>query len=125
METSFNSEDQFVGQVTADVSSVPLGSEFTLIVQATYWNAFSGVDGDDFSTYTHDQTDQPEAISMVVIFPSGKPFRSMTTLEQSPGQSDLHAFQSQGLSGPGNLSYYWSTTNKNPGRWFYKFQWTW
>jgi hypothetical protein len=127
VETAVDKEDQFVGDIIADVSSIQTGTEFTLITQVTYWNAFSGADGDDFSTYTHNQRGEPESISTVLVFPDAKPFKSVTRLEKAPTEEEFHRFQGlgQSIEGPNNHSYYWSTTNNNPGRWFYTFRWTW
>lgn len=127
VQTAVDKDNQFVGEIIADVSSIPPNADFTLITQVTYWNAFSGADGDDFSTYTHNQQGQPESISMVLVFPDAKPFKSMTPLEKAPTEKELHGFQGleQSINGPDNHSYYWSTTNNNPGRWFYTFSWTW
>jgi hypothetical protein len=53
-------------EIIADVSTIPIGQEFEIVVEATYWNAFSGKDGDDYTTYGHDQT-EPENISIIAF----------------------------------------------------------
>jgi hypothetical protein len=121
------SEDkQNVGQIIADVRSVPLNTEFTLITQVTYWNSFSGAGSEDFTTYTHKQAGQSEEISTVIVFPDSKPFKSIDTYQKAPDSNEVHPFQgtSQQVKGPQNLAYYWSTT-QNSGQWFYTFRWTW
>jgi hypothetical protein len=125
LQTSFE-EDQNVGEIIADVRSVPVNTEFTLITQVTYWNSFSGSAGEDFTTYTHKQSGQTEDISSVIVFPDSRPFKTVDTYQKAPDSDALHPFQgsSQQVRGPQNLAYYWATTG-NSGQWFYTLRWTW
>lgn len=111
--------------VIVDVSSIPVGETFELLVEATYWDAFSGIAGDDYTTYAHNQTD-PEQISVALIFPDDKPFTGMTVSELDPNSGKESALQaaSRDLAGPENRTFFWETTNTRPS-WYYKVAWKW
>jgi hypothetical protein len=122
------SEDKAVGEtweVIADVSAVPVGQEFEIAVEATFWNGFSGEQGDDYTTYGHKQT-EPEDISVMLLFTDGKPFKNVGVTEYGPDSTEGTPFQGQQRAWPGpeNQTYYWSTTSQRP-EWYYKLSWTW
>ena len=106
--------------------NIPRGAEFTLIVEATYWNAFRGASGDDFTTYSHDQR-APEEISIVAVFPEAKPFGDMTLLAKRGSEKEMSDLTGAGnaVADPLRRSYFWSTTNNTPGQWFYTLKWSW
>jgi hypothetical protein len=112
-------------KVIADVSSIPIGTEFQVIVEATYWNAFSGEAGDDYTTYAHNQSD-PEEISAVLLFPADKAMQDISVIEYPPESETGSPLQTsfQEWRGPQGHSYFWTTTNVRPG-YFYKFAWKW
>lgn len=119
--------DHEVGEITADVRDVQVNEEFTLITEVTYWNAFSGTEGDDYSTYTHNQTLQPEEISVIITFPELQRFRAVDVLETPPGAEQPRPVQGPARSIPANDggTYYWSTSRPGPGRWYFTLKWTW
>ena len=57
-EKTVNDRTTETWEVIADVSSVPVGQDFEIAVEATYWNAFRGESGDDYTTYAHEQTER-------------------------------------------------------------------
>lgn len=111
--------------VIADVSTVPVGSEFEIAVDATYWNAFNGEAGEDFSTHARQQQD-PEEVSMFLLFPKDKPMKDIFVTEYPPDGGAGSRFQgaSREWRGAQGESYYWTTTNQRPG-YYFKFTWTW
>ncbi|MGB0065696.1 MAG: hypothetical protein WBP85_14735 [Terracidiphilus sp.] len=111
--------------VIADVSTVPVGTEFEIAVEATYWNAFNGDGGDDFTTHARKQ-DAPEDISIFLLFPQDKPMKNIAVTEYSPDGGTESPFQGsmREWRGPAGQSYYWTTTNLRPG-YYYKFTWKW
>jgi len=112
-------------QVIADVRSVKIGEVFTIATEVTYWNAFRGSDGDDFTTYTHNQTDVSEAISLAIIFPDERHFNAVRMLEQPPGSSaERTATIGTSWPSPGNQTYYWAGTTAG-GEWYFTAKWTW
>ncbi len=124
-EISDTSKPVDVWEVIADVSAVPVGEEFELTVEATYWNGFSGKDGDDYTTYGHAQT-EAEQISIIAFFPEDKPFKNIGVTEIPPDGSTGGGVQGQGRTwaGASNQTYYWTVVSTRP-RWFYKLAWTW
>ena len=126
VQTSFE-DDQNVGEITANVSSVKVGDTFPLVTEVTYWNAFSGVAGDDFTVSTHEGQSKSEDLSVVVMFPDKKPFRTMDLQARLREAEKMGPVQgmSESWPGGGNKSYYWSHTNTATGKWFYELKWTW
>jgi uncharacterized protein (DUF2249 family) len=112
-------------EVIADVSTVPVGQEFEITVEATFWNGFRGEQGDDYTTYGHKQT-EPEEISVMLLFPDGKPFKNIAVTEYGPESTTGNPFQGQARywPGPQNQTYYWSTMSQRP-EWYYKLSWAW
>jgi hypothetical protein len=113
------------GQIIADVRSVDIGAEFAIVTEVTYWNAFRGSRGDDFTTYTHNQQNIPEGIALAIIFPDDKPFKSLQVLEQPPNASTMRlASSGTAWPSPENRTYYWATRSAG-GEWFFTAKWTW
>jgi len=111
--------------VIADVSTVPVGSEFEIAVEATFWNAFNGEQGDDFTTHARKQ-DAPEDISTFLLFPQDRPMKDISVTEYPPDGGEGGRFQGsmREWRGAAGLSYYWTTTNLRPG-YYYKYSWKW
>ena len=131
-KASFRRSDRINGakeietwEVTADVSAFPVGQEFEIMVEATYWNAFAGSDGDDYTTYGHDQHDE-ENISVIILFPEEKPFKTVTMTDYASEASNGTQVTGSTLNwwGPGNQTFYWSTVARQPDH-FYKAAWSW
>jgi hypothetical protein len=64
-----------------DISNEPVGQEFLVINEMTYWNAFTGEDADWAAMHRV----QNEEIAMVVLFPEGKPVQSYEFLHYKQG----------------------------------------
>jgi hypothetical protein len=113
------------GQIIADVRSLAVGEETTIINEITYWNAFRGEDGEDFTTYTHNQKNIPEQIALAIIFPEDHPFSSIQMFEQPPGAKQMRLVTSGSPSpSPGNKTFYWATTTFE-GEWYFTAKWRW
>ena len=71
------------------------------------------------------QTD-PEQLSVLIMFPTEKPFHAVTVTEFAPGAKRGTPVQTASVNVPGaeNRTYYWSTVNTRPD-WYYKVAWTW
>jgi hypothetical protein len=124
---TYYTDDQYVGEIVVDLGSVPKGSDFVLITEVTYWNAFSVNNEEDFTTYTHDQADQAEEMSVALIFPDAKPFKEISAEETPPAASEARQIQGPYASVDGlqNKTYYWSFTKAAAGKWFYTIKWKW
>jgi hypothetical protein len=112
-------------EVIADVSTIPIGQEFELLVEATYWNGFRGENDEDYATYAHGQSD-PEELSVIIMFPEDKPFKNINVTEYPPDSKNGAPVQGQVRSMPGsqNETFYWTTVSQRPN-WFYKVSWQW
>ncbi len=120
--------------VIADVSNIPVGTEFEIAVEATMWNGFSGAQGDDFATSANDQTTGAEEVSTILVFPEGRPFKGAMDVEECvPAERDTDDEKcspfrgvSRQTAGNGNGTFYWSTTAPGAGRGsYYHFVWKW
>lgn len=112
--------------VSIDVSAMPIYSNFEVIIEATYYNAFSDAHGSYYSTYANKQTES-EDLSVALIFPDDKRMKSLTVMEYPPNGGPGASFSGIGRGFPpenkGN-SYYWTTKNTRPD-YYYKLAWTW
>ena len=64
-----------------DISNEPIGQEFLVINEMTYWNAFTGDDADWAAMHRV----QNEEVAMVVLFPEEKPVKSYEFLQYEKG----------------------------------------
>ena len=55
-----------------DIWNEPVGQEFLIVNEMTYWNAFTGEETDWAAMHQA----QGEEVAMVVLFPKEKPVRS-------------------------------------------------
>jgi hypothetical protein len=112
-------------EVIANVSTIAVGQEFEIMVEATYWNGFKDNNQEDYTTYAHGQT-EPEQLSIMVMFPEDKPFRNISVTEYPPDGERGSPIQGQteAWPGPNNQTYYWSINSQRPN-WYYKITWQW
>jgi hypothetical protein len=130
-----SSSSQDAWDVIADISSVPTGTEFEIAVEATMWNGFSGIDGDDFATSANDQTTGAEEVSTVLVFPEDHPFKEMRVDEcvpaKKPSDDDeckLYEGKPRQTIGAGNSTFYWNITAPPAASGhgsYYHFTWKW
>lgn len=112
--------------VIADVSAIPVGQDFEIAVEATYWNGFVGEDGDDYTTYSHEQS-EPEQLSVILLFPDDKPSKGSIAATEYGGNAVVgRPLQTPTISfaGSKNLTFYWSTVSTRPN-YYYKLAWAW
>ena len=64
-----------------DISNEPVGQEFLIINEMTYWNAFTGEETDWAAMHRV----QNEEVAMVVLFPENKPVKSYEFLQYKQG----------------------------------------
>lgn len=110
-------------EITADVSKVPKGSEFQLIVEATYWNAFDAPEKQWYATYPNAQSES-ETLATLVLFPENKPFSAYDTLAYHHGSTTGEPFvgDSHIAAAPDRLSLYWEIPNSQ-GNETYELHW--
>jgi len=111
--------------VDINVGAIPVGQEFEIIIEATYYDAFTSPEQWDFTTYTTKQKEQ-EQMGTIILFPDDKPYTTMHVFEY-PGEGesgDPFSAAHGGYEDPHGLTYYWSFNNIRPG-YYYRFKWTW
>lgn len=110
-------------ELTADVSRVPIGGEFEIIVEATYWNAFDSPEKQWYATYPNRQPGT-ETLSTLVLFPENKPFTTYSTLAYPHGSRTGEPFsgESRVAVAPDKLSLFWEIPNAQ-GHDTYELHW--
>jgi hypothetical protein len=112
--------------VIVDVSSEPMNKEFQVVVEATYYDAFSRPDQWSYSTYGNRQ-DEDEELSVLLVFPDKKPFSEIDVQEFPPNGGQGGPFSGLARSyppTPDGKSYYWVTTNRRSD-YHYTMRWRW
>lgn len=99
-------------EVTADVKDIPVGAEFQIITEVTYWNAFDAPDKQWFATYPNAQVDA-ETAAVLIQFPEDRPFReySLWGYTHRSDQAQRFAGKSAIVPGRDDLSLYWEVPN--------------
>jgi hypothetical protein len=95
-------------ELTAKITDVAPGQEFTLITEVTYWNAFDSAAKQWFATYANSQS-EPEDLSMVLLFPENKPFTRYDLYQYAHGstQRQTATGNTRVIPGAGHLALYW------------------
>jgi hypothetical protein len=111
--------------VNVDVGAIPMNTKFEIIIEATYYNQFVGVEGSAYSTYANEQTD-PEDLSVAIIFPDDKPMKGVSVMEYPPSHAPGAKFagMAREFTDRKGLTYYWTTINTR-SNYFYTLNWSW
>lgn len=115
-----------VWELEINLEEVPIDQEFFLAVEATYWNAFEAPKQRNFSTYANDQS-EPEELSITLLFPEKRPFKSYNLLAYPHDAEDSNKAQPfQGTpritKAKDNLSIYWMIPKAQTG-YAYEIRW--
>jgi hypothetical protein len=109
-----------------DISSEPVGREFLLVVEATYWNGFSNPNEEYASTYTDTDINPSGELALIVLFPESKPFTEYKLLD-GPSEGDamdayrgVHSFYADS----NKRFIYWSIRERKVNH-RYKLHWKW
>ena len=95
-------------ELTAKITEVPVGQEFTLITEVTYWNAFDGSSKQWFATYANAQSEN-ESLAIALLFPDGKAFSRYDPFQYPHGSPQAQPAQGNMRLVPGvaNNTLYW------------------
>ena len=109
-----------------DISREPVGAVFFVLVQATYWNGFRDNSTGDAMTYIDAKGQLPEELSLCVLFPSGKPSRS---LELSTSRDDgktwpTYPLQQEAFRDDSGRFVRWTIKDRSPDT-HYRIAWKW
>jgi hypothetical protein len=104
-----------------DISNEPLGKEFLIINEATYWNAFTG----EREEWAGMHAEQDETIALVLLFPEEKPFTSFNTYEYQRGQKpEVFRGPSQVYQSEKRQVFFWKIEEPKKG-FSYDVKWDW
>ena len=110
--------------VKIDVSGVPVGQEFLIVIEATYWNGFQG-QLQSASTYTDNDIGDLGELGMIVLFPEGKPFQDVRRVEVSEDRTERDYRQSDTFYADRDGRFiYWDVRTRQPNK-HYKLTWKW
>lgn len=105
-----------------DVSDVPVGSEFTIEHQKTYWNAFQG---DDQSWAGYEVKVPTSEIEYLIIFPEDRPYKNIEFFANDPdGNRKRLERESYVLEDPDKTWLWWRAVKPEPGM-EYNVDWDW
>jgi hypothetical protein len=106
--------------LVVDISDVPVGSDFDLVVEGTYVNGFRNPDSESAGTYTGSHTTPHEHLSLTVVGPDSMPFGSVRPDSDPPGRAS-----GEGLVIGGNRRLvYWQIGDPSPET-HYVLHWAW
>ena len=109
--------------IRVDVAGIQPNTDFLIINEATYWNAFQGKKGDWAAIAGKENT---EIIGIIILFPEGRPFKDIV-LSSGPHRSkELKPFvgQSTQIRSQNNQVFLWKIENPKEG-YTYQASWTW
>ena len=112
-------------EMDVNVEDMPVGKEFLVVIEATYWNSFQGLAGDDASTYTDTDIHQMQELSLFVLFPDTKPFKEVDRLAGPTGK-DKQGFRDEEkfYQDKDHRFFYWDIIKRQPN-YHYQAKWTW
>jgi hypothetical protein len=67
-------------EIAINVSDLPINSEFLIVIEGTYWNGFRNVSEESASTYTTNDIDLLQELSLILLLPKDKPIQSASLL---------------------------------------------
>ncbi|HEX3316321.1 MAG TPA: serine/threonine-protein kinase [Gemmataceae bacterium] len=112
-----------VRRLSIDVSSVPANEEYEVRYSSTRWNSLQSE-----SELWHGIEGYAGAfkVSLLLIFPEGKPFTSQRLMVSKKGRDTPRAYEGQKilLSAENRQWIYWDVPNPEPGL-VYRLHWTW
>jgi hypothetical protein len=112
-------------EMDVNVEDMPVGKEFLVVIEATYWNSFQGLAGDDASTYTDTDIHQMQELSLFVLLPDTKPFKEVDRLA-GPTGSEKQGFRDEEkfYQDKDHRFFYWDIIKRQPN-YHYQAKWSW
>lgn len=109
--------------VRVDVERVKPDTDFFVITEATYWNAFQGKQS-DWAALAVNET--AEVIGIIILFPDDKPFKDISLSSGPHKTKNLKPFQgpSTQIRSENNQVFVWKIDNPKVG-YTYQVDWKW
>lgn len=113
-------------QVDVNIENVEINKEFLIVIEGTYWNSFQNLTEESVSTYTDEDIQQLNELSIFVLLPQNKPFKSLKLWDQVTGSSERNEYRGRQSQYADKNGYfiYWSILDRKPGH-HYEVTWTW
>jgi hypothetical protein len=128
-EAQVSAEDQsqnvgrnpmMVRNIVIDVKDVDVGEEFSLVYDATYYDAFAQPDQWWAGAFINER---PERLALIVVFPKDRPFTMLTCLAAE--DQKVTPVECDGLSQAGDNTFaYWEIARPRTGI-TYQLKWQW
>jgi predicted acylesterase/phospholipase RssA len=113
--------------VVVDVSNEPVGKEFLIVIEATYWNGFQENVG-KVTTYSDLDISGLEELAVFVLLPESRPLKHpWYTYRASAAAADTEVtFKKQSITATDQTGrfIYWSITDREPSH-HYSINWKW
>lgn len=112
--------------VEVDIRDVPVGVEFLVVIEGTYWNNFQSPGEQTASTYTDRDIGSLGELGLIVLLPPEKPVRShsLWTASNEGGSSTPYRLPSAFFADPKGQYLYWNISTRSVNR-HYTIRWTW
>jgi hypothetical protein len=111
-------------QVSIDVRDYPIGEEFLVIIEATYWNGFQKA-LEDASTYTDSDSTHLTELALIVLFPDARKFqRSRRVWSCGDDAEQPYSGDSKLFEDAGQRYIYWGIRTIKPDC-HYRLTWEW
>lgn len=108
-------------ELIVDVSSVPVNSEFLLICEADYWNAFQGKKSEWVGAVTEYKT---ERLAILVIYSDSNPGRKFLKRQIEYGSKKRSQYTGEGPFVDSASNVYWVIENPKT-KMTYEMEWDW
>lgn len=110
--------------IEIDVANIPIGEEFLIVIEATYWNGFGNIERESAATYTNKETEGLEELGLIVLLPYDKPVKEVARYSGRDGKMELYRDADKYYLDQNKRFIYWSIKKINADT-HYKLDWTW
>jgi hypothetical protein len=112
--------------IEVDIEREPVGSEFLIVVEGTYWNGFANELEESAETYTDRDISKLGELALVVLFPEVKPFSTFELLTKRSDSQEYKPYvdNSRFYADRNNQFIYWSVRGREPNS-HYRMKWKW
>ncbi len=125
-KASASHADEKAYSVEVNVEREPVGSEFLVVIEGTYWNGFANPKEETASTYTDRDISMLGELALVVLFPEDKPFKGFDLLTKREGADHYSHYldNSRQYADEQKRFIYWSIRGREPNA-HYRIRWDW
>jgi hypothetical protein len=110
--------------IEIDVSNIPTGEEFLIVIEATYWNGFTDIVRESASTYTDKEIEGLEELALIVLLPYDKPVKEVFRYGGQGNAMQPYREAEKYYLDQNKRFVYWSVKKISPDT-HYKLEWLW